>query len=54
VQFGGQTPLNLAEDLERNGVNIIGTKPADIEAAEDRKFFQELAQKLNILQPETV
>lgn len=52
VQFGGQTPLNLAEDLERNGVNIIGTKPASIEAAEDRKFFQELATKLNIRQPE--
>ena len=51
VQFGGQTPLNLAEDLERNGVNIIGTKPASIEAAEDRKFFQELATRLKILQP---
>ena len=51
VQFGGQTPLNLAKDLERNGVNIIGTKPANIEAAEDRKFFQELAQRLGILQP---
>ncbi len=52
VQFGGQTPLNLAKDLERNGVNIIGTKPASIEAAEDRKFFQELATKLKIRQPE--
>jgi len=52
VQFGGQTPLNLAAGLERNGVNIIGTKPANIEAAEDRKFFQELAIRLNILQPE--
>ncbi len=51
VQFGGQTPLNLAADLERNGVNIIGTKPASIEAAEDRKFFQELVTKLGILQP---
>ncbi len=52
VQFGGQTPLNLAQDLERNGVNIIGTKPASIEAAEDRKFFQELATRLEIRQPE--
>jgi carbamoyl-phosphate synthase large subunit len=52
VQFGGQTPLNLALDLERNGVNIIGTSPADIEAAEDRKFFQQLARRLNIAQPE--
>ncbi len=51
VQFGGQTPLNLAADLERNGVNIIGTKPASIEAAEDRKFFQELVTRLGIKQP---
>ncbi|MBN2106622.1 MAG: carbamoyl-phosphate synthase large subunit [Deltaproteobacteria bacterium] len=52
VQFGGQTPLNLAKDLEKNGVNIIGTKPASIEAAEDRDFFQKLATRLNIKQPE--
>jgi carbamoyl-phosphate synthase large subunit len=52
VQFGGQTPLNLAKDLEANGVNIIGTKPASIEAAEDRKFFQELAERLGVRQPE--
>ncbi len=51
VQFGGQTPLNLAASLEKNGVRIIGTRPADIEAAEDRKFFQELANGLGILQP---
>jgi carbamoyl-phosphate synthase large subunit len=51
VQFGGQTPLNLALDLEKNGVNVIGTSPQSIEAAEDRKFFQELAERLNILQP---
>jgi carbamoyl-phosphate synthase large subunit len=50
-QFGGQTPLNLAKDLERCGVNIIGTSPNSIEAAEDRKFFQELADRLNIRQP---
>ncbi len=51
VQFGGQTPLNLAAALEASGVNIIGTKPADIEAAEDRKFFQELVNRLGIRQP---
>ncbi|MDD5483238.1 MAG: carbamoyl-phosphate synthase large subunit [Kiritimatiellae bacterium] len=51
VQFGGQTPLNLAKDLERNGVNIIGTKPESIEAAEDRKYFQALAERLKIKQP---
>jgi carbamoyl-phosphate synthase large subunit len=51
VQFGGQTPLNLAKDLEKNGVNIIGTTPASIEAAEDRDFFQKLATRLNIKQP---
>mgnify|MGYP000120851649 CR=1 FL=1 len=52
VQFGGQTPLNLARGLERNGVNIIGTRPASIEAAEDRRLFQELADRLGIRQPE--
>ena len=51
VQFGGQTPLNLAEDLEKAGVKIIGTSPESIEAAEDRDFFQKLADKLNIKQP---
>ncbi len=52
VQFGGQTPLNLAKALSANGVNIIGTPPASIEAAEDRQFFQELATRLGILQPD--
>jgi carbamoyl-phosphate synthase large subunit len=51
VQFGGQTPLNLAQGLAANGVRIIGTSPADIEAAEDRKFFSELVTRLGILQP---
>ncbi len=51
VQFGGQTPLNLAADLEKNGVNIIGTSPASIEAAEDREYFQELVTRLKIKQP---
>ncbi|MEI6148742.1 MAG: carbamoyl-phosphate synthase large subunit, partial [bacterium] len=52
VQFGGQTPLNLAKDLEANGVNIIGTKPASIEVAEDRDLFQKMIKRLNLRQPE--
>jgi carbamoyl-phosphate synthase large subunit len=52
VQFGGQTPLNIARELERNGVPIIGTSPASIDAAEDRETFQKLAAKLGIRQPE--
>ena len=51
VQFGGQTPLNLAFQLQEAGANIIGTSPENIDAAEDRDFFQELAEKLNIKQP---
>jgi len=50
-QFGGQTPLNLAKDLQRNGANVIGTSPENIEAAEDRRFFQKLAMRLGIRQP---
>jgi carbamoyl-phosphate synthase large subunit len=51
VQFGGQTPLNLAAGLAANGVNIIGTSPRSIELAEDRRHFQELADRLGIRQP---
>jgi len=51
VQFGGQTPLNLATALKANGVNIIGTSPESIEVAEDRKLFAAILNKLNILQP---
>jgi len=51
VQFGGQTPLNLAMQLKEAGATIIGTSPEDIEAAEDRKFFKQLADRLNIKQP---
>ena len=51
VQFGGQTPLNLAKALKENGVNIIGTSPESIEAAEDRDFFKALINKLGIKQP---
>jgi carbamoylphosphate synthase large subunit/REP element-mobilizing transposase RayT len=50
VQFGGQTPLNLAADLHRHGVPIIGTSPKSIELAEDRKFFSALLDKLNLKQ----
>jgi carbamoyl-phosphate synthase large subunit len=52
VQFGGQTPLNLAADLHRHGVPIIGTSPKSIELAEDRKFFSALLDKLDLRQAE--
>jgi carbamoyl-phosphate synthase large subunit len=51
VQFGGQTPLNLALGLQANGVNIIGTTPQSIEVAEDRKLFAAMLDKLEIPQP---
>ena len=51
VQFGGQTPLKLAKDLEASGVNILGTKPEFIDLAEDRERFQKLLKKLDLLQP---
>ena len=51
VQFGGQTPLNLATALKANGVNIIGTSPESIEIAEDRKLFAAVLNKLKIAQP---
>ena len=51
VQFGGQTPLKLARDLEANGVPIIGTTPDSIDIAEDRERFQKLLQKLKLKQP---
>ena len=51
VQFGGQTPLKLARQLEAAGAPIIGTSPDAIDRAEDRERFQQLAQKLNLLQP---
>jgi carbamoyl-phosphate synthase large subunit len=51
VQYGGQTPLKLALDLERNGVPIIGTSPDMIDAAEDRERFQKLLQNLGLRQP---
>jgi carbamoylphosphate synthase large subunit/REP element-mobilizing transposase RayT len=52
VQFGGQTPLNLAADLKRHGVPIIGTSPESIELAEDRKHFSALLDKIDLKQAE--
>ena len=52
VQFGGQTPLNLARGLEAAGVTIVGTSPDMIDAAEDRKRFKEILQRLELRQPE--
>ena len=51
AQFGGQTPLNLALDLQANGVNIIGTSPESIERAEDREMFADMLHALEIPQP---
>ena len=51
AQFGGQTPLNLALGLQRNGVNIVGTSPQSIEIAEDRQLFAAMLRKLDIPQP---
>jgi len=52
AQFGGQTPLNLAEDLKKAGVNILGTTPETINLAEDRDLFREMMDKLEIPMPE--
>jgi len=51
VQYGGQTPLKLARDLEAAGAPIIGTSPDSIDLAEDRERFQQLIEKLDLLQP---
>ena len=53
AQFGGQTPLNLAADLEKNGVKILGTAPSVIDLAEDRDLFRAMMEKLNIPMPES-
>jgi len=53
AQFGGQTPLNLAADLEKNGVKILGTPPAVIDLAEDRDLFRAMMEKLQIPMPES-
>ena len=51
VQFGGQTPLNLAQSLKAAGLTILGTSPDDIDLAEDRERFKALAERIGILQP---
>jgi carbamoylphosphate synthase large subunit len=51
VQYGGQTPLKLARDLEKFGVPIIGTTPDMIDMAEDRERFQQMLHRLNLKQP---
>lgn len=53
AQFGGQTPLNLAADLKKNGVNILGTTPETIDLAEDRDLFRAMMDKLEIPMPES-
>ncbi|MCI5893109.1 MAG: carbamoyl-phosphate synthase large subunit [Clostridiales bacterium] len=53
AQFGGQTPLNLAAELKKNGVNILGTTPETIDLAEDRDLFREMMDKLEIPMPES-
>ena len=53
AQFGGQTPLNLAAELKKNGVNILGTTPETIDLAEDRDLFRSMMDKLGIPMPES-
>ncbi len=52
VQYGGQTPLNLAAELKANGVNIIGTSPESIDAAEDRELFKQILDATGLKQPD--
>ncbi len=51
MQYGGQTPLKLARDLEKAGVPIIGTTPDAIDRAEDRERFQQMLHELGLKQP---
>ncbi|TGK15154.1 carbamoyl-phosphate synthase large subunit [Leptospira fluminis] len=51
IQFGGQTPLKLAKDLEKKGIPILGTSPDSIDRAEDRKRFAEVLEKLHLVSP---
>ncbi len=53
VQFGGQTPLNIARELQENGVNVLGTSIDSIDAAEDRDIFRHMMEKLGIPMPES-
>ena len=51
VQYGGQTPLNLATGLEKAGVNVIGTSPESIDLAEDREKFKRILNEIGLKQP---
>ena len=51
MQYGGQTPLKLVNDLAKFGVPVIGTSPESIDAAEDREKFKNILKKINVLQP---
>ncbi len=53
VQFGGQTPLNIADELEKAGIKILGTAPSVIDLAEDRDMFRKIMEKMNIPMPES-
>lgn len=53
VQFGGQTPLNIADELEKAGIKILGTAPSVIDLAEDRDIFRKIMEKMNIPMPES-
>lgn len=53
AQFGGQTPLNLAQNLEKSGVHILGTSPTTIDLAEDRDHFRDMMDRLSIPMPES-
>ena len=53
MQFGGQTPLNLARELAEAGVKILGTSPESIDLAEDRDRFRQMMRQLGIPQPES-
>ena len=52
VQFGGQTPLKLTDEFEKNGVKILGTPPSSIDTAENREKFKSFLSEFNFLQPE--
>ena len=54
VQYGGQTPLNLASQLKSHGVNIIGTSPESIDTAEDRELFKRILDEVGLKQPENL
>ena len=54
VQYGGQTPLKLADDLDARDIKILGTQPSSIEISEDRKLFKEVIERLELKQPKNI